>query len=218
MVNPSSIPYRSRLRPNAKVPDPNRRLAVFLDRDGVVNQSRVEGGVPRPPRNVGELVIPPEISPALERLAPVFLLVVVSNQPDLARGETTEESVDEINATLIQKLPLDAIYYCPHDDSDRCSCRKPRAGLILGAAAEWGVDMTRSFLIGDRWIDIAAADAAGVKGILLERDYSLLKGADPIFPAFTGKTLPECVNYLLESGPIETNAKGREAPFRGTNL
>ena len=155
------------------------------------------------PRDVHELVIPPGVAGQMERLrAAGFLLLVVSNQPDVARGTLQAEAVERINRRLTEALGIDGVYWCPHDNADRCSCRKPRPGLVLDAAREWEIDLARSYLIGDRWIDLATARAAGVDGILLESPHSwrpTSQGPPPpdLVPRHASQTLSGCVDFIL---------------------
>jgi D-glycero-D-manno-heptose 1,7-bisphosphate phosphatase len=145
--------------------------AVFLDRDGVLNQVIVRAGKPYPPASVAEMTIPADVAPALGRLkAAGYRLVVVTNQPDVARGEQTREKVEAINAALAVRLPLDEFRVCYHDDRDACECRKPKPGLLLQAPMH---DLGRSVLVGDRWRDIEAGQRAGVRAtILIDRGYA----------------------------------------------
>lgn len=176
---------------------------MFLDRDGVINRAVNREGVSSVPFSLDELEIVPGASGELERLkSSGFLLLVVSNQPDVARERITEREVEEINRVLIESLPIEAVYYCPHDEDDGCPCRKPRVGMLEVAAAEWGVDRERSLLIGDRWVDIAAARAAGCTAILLEHELSWAASRSglpsiDLKPDFVGKNLTECVNFVL---------------------
>jgi D-glycero-D-manno-heptose 1,7-bisphosphate phosphatase len=148
------------------------RAAVFLDRDGVLNQAVVRDGRPFPPAAVGEVVIPAGVREACRLLSDAGLLLVgVTNQPDIARGATSRHAVDAINGYLRRELDLDAVYVCPHDDGDACGCRKPAPGLLLEAAADWDVDLTRSVMVGDRWRDVDAGRRAGVTTVWLRRDY-----------------------------------------------
>jgi D-glycero-D-manno-heptose 1,7-bisphosphate phosphatase len=146
--------------------------AVFLDRDGVLTELITAGSVERPARSLDELRIIPGVADALDRLRSAgFLLVAITNQPDVARGQARLGDVEAINAAVADELGLDAVYLCPHD-GDACACRKPRPGMILDAAADLSVDLSRSWLVGDRWVDIAAGNAAGVRSILLDRPSS----------------------------------------------
>jgi D-glycero-D-manno-heptose 1,7-bisphosphate phosphatase len=145
---------------------------VFLDRDGVLNEAIVREGRPFPPATVAEVVIPEDVREACRRLADTgMLLVLVTNQPDIARGTTTWPAVDAINAHVATELGLDAVYVCPHDDADACGCRKPAPGLLRDAAGRLGVDLARSVMVGDRWRDIEAGRHAGVTTVWIRSDY-----------------------------------------------
>ena len=148
------------------------RRAVFLDRDGVLNEPIVHNGRPYPPASLAELKLFPDASPALARLKTAgFLLLVVTNQPDVARGRQSREIVDAMHARMSAALPIDDFFVCWHDDADRCGCRKPLPGLLYSAADRHEVDLRRSFLIGDRWRDIDAGAAAGCRTVLIDRQY-----------------------------------------------
>jgi len=148
------------------------RPAVFLDRDGVLNEAIVRDGRPLPPSGVDEVVIPDGVREACRRLSEAgLLLIVATNQPDIARRTTTSEAIDAINRHLTGELGLDAVYVCAHDDADACDCRKPAPGLLLQAAARHGVDLARSFMVGDRWRDVEAGRRSGVTTVWLRRDY-----------------------------------------------
>ena len=149
------------------------RPAVFLDRDGVINRTTVRDGTPRPPRSVDEVEVLPGVPEALWRLADAGLpLIVVTNQPDVARGTQTQAAVEEINRFLAERLPLTAVYACYHDNDDECDCRKPRPGMLLRAAREHGLDLARSWMVGDRWGDVEAGAAAGCRTCLIDLPYS----------------------------------------------
>ncbi|MBS0338847.1 MAG: HAD family hydrolase [Proteobacteria bacterium] len=140
------------------------RKAVFLDRDGVINRSLVRGGKPYAPVRLEEFEILPGVQEALLRLrAAGFLNVVVTNQPDLATGKQAPEVLAAMHSRLMSELAIDAIRVCPHVESDNCACRKPRPGLLLEAARELGIDLASSYMVGDRWRDIAAGQLAGCR-------------------------------------------------------
>ncbi|HUI05178.1 MAG TPA: HAD family hydrolase [Acidimicrobiales bacterium] len=149
-----------------------RRPAVFLDRDGVLNEPLVRHGRPFSPRRPDELVVVPGVPDACARLrARGLVLVVVTNQPDVARGLQSAQDVAAINARLRAAIALDAVYVCPHDDADACPCRKPKPGMLLAAAGDLDLDLPRSFMVGDRWSDIEAGRSAGCRTVYIDRGY-----------------------------------------------
>jgi D-glycero-D-manno-heptose 1,7-bisphosphate phosphatase len=146
--------------------------AVFLDRDGVLNRAIVRDGKPYPPASLGELEIVENAAGSLQRLKNLgFLLLVVTNQPDVARGTQTLDTIHTLHEAMLETLPLDDFLICPHDDQDGCLCRKPLPGLLLEAQARYGIDLGNSFLVGDRWRDIDAGRAAGCRTVLLDHNY-----------------------------------------------
>jgi D-glycero-D-manno-heptose 1,7-bisphosphate phosphatase len=155
--------------------------AVFLDRDGVINQAIVRDGKPYPPSGVDELKIVAGVAESLRDLKQAgFLLIVVTNQPDIARGTQDRATVDVIHQALRETLPLDDFFVCPHDDSDRCDCRKPQSGLLLRAAEKYDIDMSRSFMVGDRWRDVDAGANAGCATVWIDYGYrEKLPAAEP---------------------------------------
>jgi len=170
--------------------------AVFLDRDGVLNEAIVRGGRPYPPRGVSELVIADGARAALEELKREgFLLIVVTNQPDVARGKANRADVDKINARLATSLPLDAIEVCEHDDNERCDCRKPKPGMILRAREKLGADLAGSFMVGDRWRDIEAGRRAGCRTILIGDGYG---ETFPSAPTIGLASLPEAAAWIVQ--------------------
>jgi D-glycero-D-manno-heptose 1,7-bisphosphate phosphatase len=149
------------------------RRAVFLDRDGVLNEPVVRDGRPYPPAGPDELHICDGARSALEALrVEGFVLICVTNQPDVARGTVSIATVNAINARLRAELPLDDVVVCPHDDSDDCACRKPRPGMVDDAARRHDLDPQTSYLVGDRWRDIEAGAAARCRTVLVDRGYA----------------------------------------------
>ena len=156
----------------APSPVTGTRAAVFLDRDGVLNEVELRGGTPYPPAGVEQLRLLPGVVEACYRLRLLgFALVVVTNQPDIARGKQTRDEVDRMHDVLRARLPLDEIVVCAHDDVDDCPCRKPRPGMILDAATRLDLDLGESVCIGDRWRDVEAGKRAGVMAIFVDRGY-----------------------------------------------
>jgi D-glycero-D-manno-heptose 1,7-bisphosphate phosphatase len=139
--------------------------AIFLDRDGVINRAVIRGGKPLPPERVETVEVAADVAPALARLkAAGYRLVVVTNQPDVARGVQRRDVVEAIHASLAAWLPIDEFRVCYHDDRDGCVCRKPQPGLLLEPPT---VDVARSVIVGDRWRDIEAGRRAGVRAAVL---------------------------------------------------
>jgi D-glycero-D-manno-heptose 1,7-bisphosphate phosphatase len=152
---------------------PGVKAAVFLDRDGVLVRARVVAGLPYSIRDADDLELETGAADACRALrAAGFVLVCVTNQPDVARGTLTRAAVDRIHERLLEILPLDEIVVCPHDDSDGCKCRKPQPGMLLDAASRLGIDLETSFMVGDRWRDIEAGRRAGCTTVFLDREYS----------------------------------------------
>jgi D-glycero-D-manno-heptose 1,7-bisphosphate phosphatase len=177
------------------------KSAVFLDRDGVLNEAIVRDGKPFPPRNLSELVITKGALMALEALKRRgFLLIVVTNQPDVARGTARRADIETINAQLSSILPLDAIEVCEHDDAAQCDCRKPKPGMILRTGERFGVDLTRSFMIGDRWRDVEAGRRAGCRTLLIGDGYG---EAFPHAPTIRRTSLPEAATWIIQQSERE---------------
>ena len=172
--------------------------AVFLDRDGVLNRAMVRDGKPYPPASLAELEIVEGAAAALARLKALgFLLFVVTNQPDVARGTQTLEAVQAIHDTMRQTLPLDEFLICPHDDGDGCQCRKPAPGLVIEAQQRYGIDLSRSFLVGDRWRDIDAGHAAGCRTVFLDQNYRERWPSAP--PDARVESLPDAVDWIVRN-------------------
>ena len=148
------------------------RQAVFLDRDGVINRAPRRENRPLAAAKLSELEVLPGVFAALTSLrAAGFYLIVVSNQPDVARGTLARSTVEAIHTHLRESLPLDDIRVCYHDSADRCECRKPKPGLITAAAADRNIDLRSSFLVGDRWKDIEAGRRAGCTTFFVDYGY-----------------------------------------------
>jgi D-glycero-D-manno-heptose 1,7-bisphosphate phosphatase len=168
--------------------------AVFLDRDGVLNRAIVRNGKPYPPASLEALEILPDVPAALAKLKQAgYRLVVVTNQPDVARGDQDRRIVEAINSTLAARLPLDEVRVCYHDDRDDCACRKPKPGLLLQPP---DYDLSRSVMVGDRWRDVEAGRRARVRAtVLIERGYD---EPCPVAPDARVTSLAEAVDWILK--------------------
>lgn len=171
------------------------RRAVFLDRDGVINRAVVRDGLPYPPVALNEVEVLPGVLEALQKLHNAhFLLIVVTNQPDVARGTAIKEDIERINAQLLSQLPLDDVKTCYHDSGDGCWCRKPLPGALIESAREYQINLSESFMVGDRWRDIEAGQSAGCKTFFVNYGYSERQPETPDF----------IVSSLLEAQKIIT--------------
>jgi D-glycero-D-manno-heptose 1,7-bisphosphate phosphatase len=173
----------------------DRARAVFLDRDGVINRAFVRDGKPYPPATLEELEVLPGVPDALARLRNGgFRLVVVTNQPDVARGTQRAEVIEAMHARLLSELPLHEVRVCAHDDADACGCRKPNPGLLEAAARDGGIALAESFMVGDRWRDIEAGRRAGCTTIFIDRNYQERR---PEGPDAIVASLPEAADRIL---------------------
>jgi D-glycero-D-manno-heptose 1,7-bisphosphate phosphatase len=174
---------------------------VFLDRDGVLNPPVIREGLPLPPTTLDEFEVYPEVAEGCARLRGAgFILVVVTNQPDVGRGTQTRDVVEAMHMKLRAAVPsIDAIEVCYHAGSkygEPCTCRKPKPGMVRRAATDRDIDLKRSFLIGDRWRDVDCAHAAGCRAVFIDHGYS-----EPLRkkPEFTVKTFGEAVALITSS-------------------
>ncbi len=146
---------------------------MFLDRDGVLNEVVWRGGRPASPRTAAELTVVAGAAEAVARLRAAGLRVfVVSNQPDVARGLLPPDGLAAITAALQERVAVDDVAVCPHEDSDDCECRKPAPGMLTELAARWDVELGASYMVGDSWKDVEAGRQAGCTTILLRRSYN----------------------------------------------
>ncbi len=147
--------------------------AVFFDRDGVLNYTVDRDGQPGSPRSLAEFVLYEGLDRIGQRLRDAgYRLFVVTNQPDITRGLLERAPLDQMHALLLQAIDIDEIAVCWHDDGDRCDCRKPLPGMLITLARTWGIDLGRSFMVGDSWRDAGAGAAAGCTTILLDREHN----------------------------------------------
>ena len=182
--------------PSPKVPTGSRK-AVFLDRDGVINECRVIDGKPYPPLSAEEFVLFPGVPEACRKLKQAgFLLIVATNQPDVGRGTLKQEVVEAIHAHMRDVLPIDRVEVCYHPGKGKsdCDCRKPKPGMLLRAAGELDIDLRASWMVGDRWRDIDCGHAAGVQTVFIDYGYD-----EPLKqqPNFRAGSLLEAADLIL---------------------
>jgi D-glycero-D-manno-heptose 1,7-bisphosphate phosphatase len=173
------------------------RQAVFLDRDGVLNETIRVDGVSVPPRTVDEFRLIDGVIDAVNQFrAAGFLLFVVTNQPDVARGIQTAAIIERLHEKLRSLLTIDEIFACFHDDGDACDCRKPKPGMLTEAIQRYGVDVSRSFMVGDRWRDITAGRLAGCTTVLVGPDW---EAPMPDAPDLRARDLREAAELICQS-------------------
>ena len=186
------------------------KRAVFLDRDGVLNRAIVRDGLPFPPDTLEEFELLEGVADGCAELKRAgFILIVVSNQPDVARGTQRREMVEAMNQKLLSAIPsLEGIEICWHAGArqgDPCDCRKPKPGMLQRAAATHEIDLARSFLVGDRWRDVDCAHAAGCRAIFVDHHY---REALRSRPEFTVATFSEAVETILGAASQNDLAEG----------
>jgi len=158
---------------SVKINRTKKNRAIFLDRDGVINEVVIENSKPASPRKLEEFRLILDIEKPLQHFRESgFLNIVITNQPDVARGLLSLEVLEKMNRHIKESLPIDDILFCPHDDNDMCLCRKPNPGLIISAAKTWGIDLSKSYFIGDTWRDMEAGKKVGCKTVLLNKSYN----------------------------------------------
>ncbi len=177
--------------------------AVFLDRDGTINEEM--GYV----NHLSRFKLLPGVAEAIRRLSGAGLrVVVITNQSGAARGYFPASLVAEIHEYLKKLLAeggacLDGLYACLHHPDAGCACRKPKTALLEQAARELDLDLARSYLVGDRYIDIRSAANAGVKGILVltgygRGEYEYLRGGQTVQPAHVAENLLDAAEWIVE--------------------
>jgi D-glycero-D-manno-heptose 1,7-bisphosphate phosphatase len=176
------------------------RRAVFLDRDGVINRAILRDGKPYAPTTFAEFEILSGVPEACAKLKQAgYLLIVATNQPDVGRGTLAQSIVETIHAHMCKLLPIDRVEVCYHpgQGASDCDCRKPKAGMLLRAARELGIDLAQSWMVGDRWRDVDCGHAAGCRTVFIDYGYAeALKQT----PDFQVKNLLEAAQVILDVG------------------
>mgnify|MGYP001157386271 CR=1 FL=1 len=173
------------------------KKAVFLDRDGVLNRVFIKNGKPFPPIDLKSVEILEGVKDTIIALKKAdWLVIVVTNQPDVARKLTSKKNVEKINSHLKLILQFDEIYTCYHDNSDSCECRKPKPGMLEAASRKNNIILKNSYMIGDRWSDIEAGNRAGCKTIFIDYNY---KEKRPVNFNFRVKSINEAAKIILKN-------------------
>lgn len=168
--------------------------AVFIERDGILNAVTTADRQQLSPLTFKEFHVKTEVIPLLAELkAAGLLLIVTTNQPGISRGCQSRGELDRMHQLLRKTFVFDDLLVCPHEDADRCPCRKPRPGLLLEASYKWGIDLNRSFVISDKWQDAEAARKAGSTSVLLQSKWLGDGHHDFVLP-----DLPSLVEKVLQ--------------------
>lgn len=176
------------------------KRAVFLDRDGVLVVPEIRNGRSYAPRSLAAFSIYPDAADSLARLkAAGYLLVVVTNQPDIGNGLVSANVVNEMHRLMAEALPIDHIEMCPHSQSEGCSCRKPKPGMLINAARLYGIDLAASIMVGDRFSDLEAGRAAGCRTIFMDPDHVGEVKSDAA--DFAVRSLTEAADAILNKVP-----------------
>ena len=171
--------------------------AIFLDRDGVLNMPEIKNGRSYAPRTLEQFVFFKEAKEALLSLKRAgFLLFVVTNQPDVGHGLIDMTIMQQMHEQTFSELLIDDLEACYHRQDEDCLCRKPRAGMLKALIGRWKVDVSRSYMVGDRWSDVTAGKMAGCKTIFIDYKYDE-KMMDQ--PDFVVKTLVQAVNIIIQN-------------------
>jgi D-glycero-D-manno-heptose 1,7-bisphosphate phosphatase len=181
-----------------------KRRAVFLDRDGVLVRAAPLKNYAHGPLTLEDFSTFPNITEPVERLRRAgFLTILITNQPGIARGQMSWETLNEMHRRLLEIVPLDDIEVCPHRDSDCCACRKPKPGMLLATAEKFDIDFAASYFVGDTHRDVEAALAAGVTPILIDWPYN----RDLLTPHRV-KDVAEAVRVILGAALPSPGRKG----------
>lgn len=178
--------------------------AVFLDRDGVLSKGYVRDGKSYAPRKIVDFKLLPYAITSVEKLRKIgFLVIVVTNQPDINNGLVTIEAVNTMHSILRKKTKIIDIFLCPHSKNEHCSCRKPKPGMLIEAAQKYNINLSKSFMVGDRASDIEAGLAAGCRTIFINRNY---KEPIPVNQEKTVHSINSASNYIIKQ-KSQTNAQ-----------
>lgn len=188
------------MQPSGEAKACGNRRAVFLDRDGVINNVVIRSGRPYPPPDLESFKILPGVPDAVRRLKEAgFIIAVATNQPDVARGLQRRDVVDQMHRHISDMMPIDDFQVCYELEASGCDRYKPKPGMLLDTSRKFAIDLTRSFMVGDRWRDIGAARAAGCVAIFIDHGYSerLRQPPDVVVSGLT-----EAVDWILEEGRL----------------
>ena len=170
--------------------------AVFLDRDGVINRSFVINGKPKAPRYLHEMTLLPKVKEKLFQIKKKnFLIIVISNQLDIQKGLISIKTINLMNKKLLNSLPIDEVFICPHSKNYGCKCRKPKDKFFKIAIKKYNINPYKSFMIGDRKSDIDSVLKLKIPSLFIDRGYNEPK---PISQVSNFYSSSQALNYILD--------------------
>ncbi len=173
------------------------RKAIFFDRDGVLIKTDIKSGSPVAINDNNNVEFATnQVNLFKELKLKGFLFFLFTNQPDVARGKVLKVEVDLINIRVAERYLLDDIFVCYHDDIDNCMCRKPKNGLILEARDKYNLNLNQSFVIGDRWRDMDAAENSNCKSVFIDHHYS---EKHPSKYKFSFENIDDALRFIIGS-------------------
>ncbi len=168
--------------------------AIFFDRDGVLNRPIKRKNKPYSPLSLKKFIFLPNVKKTIDILSRKYLIIVITNQPEVFRSKLSLKTLDKINIKIKKTLKVDDIFMCTHDDSEKCKCRKPKIGMLIKAKKKWNINLEKSYVVGDRWKDIEAGNKARCKTVFLDRDYDEQK---PINYDYKIKTIYSLIKIVI---------------------
>lgn len=170
--------------------------AVFLDRDGVVNRPIIRKRKPYAPRALFQFKIYKDVKLSITKLIENnFLIIIVTNQPDIGNGLMKKKELDLIHKKLRSHIHIDEIYSCTHSQKEKCKCRKPSPFFLLKAKRKYNIDLFKSYFIGDRYTDMLTAKNANCRPVFIDRNYFETPFMDYVHYV---KGIKQAINYILK--------------------
>ena len=175
-----------------------KNKAIFFDRDGILIKAPIIKKKPKSIKTLNELKFTKNIKKICKFYKKNFLLIMITNQPDVARGKVKKEVIENINNFIKSKLLIDEIFTCYHDNHDQCECRKPKPGAFFVLAKKYNIDITRSIMVGDRAKDIEAAKNANIPSIFIDYGYNEMKPTEQKYTIKSATELLRCLENHYE--------------------
>jgi D-glycero-D-manno-heptose 1,7-bisphosphate phosphatase len=168
--------------------------AIFLDRDGVLIEPIIRNRLPFSPQSINEIKFVKDCKLTVLKFKEMgFIPIIITNQPDVSRGLLSLSKLSEINQHILEYLEIDFIFNCLHDDNDNCGCRKPKPGMLISASKKLNIDLTKSYMVGDRWKDIECGQMAGCRNFFIDYEYCEVRPTLPFITISSLSDLPKLI-------------------------